>query len=119
MAVKVWRDPFRTGMAVSVWLVEFRLCAASLDGYGAFRLGRVRFDWLRSGKAVLVECGGVRKGVAWWVRAVEAGHVIVRCVKASLGRARRGMAVELRLGDVRYGVVGFGEARCDVACRSR
>ena len=51
--------------------------------------------------------------------AVEAGHVIVRCVKASLGRARRGMAVELRLGDVRYGVVGFGEARCDVACRSR
>ena len=44
-------------MAVSVWLVEVRLCAASLDGYGAFRLGLVRFDWASLGKAV-----GVRQG---------------------------------------------------------
>ena len=100
MAVKVWRDPFRTGMAVSVWLVEFRLCAASLDGYGAFRLGRVRFDWLRSGKAVLVECGGVRKGVAWWVRAVTASLVLL-----SSGGAWRSS-----LGEIRQGVARRGEA---------
>ena len=112
-------------MAVSVWLVEFRLCAASLDGYGAFRLGRVRFDWLRWGKAGWVECGGERNGVAWWVRAVEAGHVSVRCVAASLGRARRSWPCEFRLGPsgeaCRGGQVGVwnGEARCDLACRSR
>jgi len=40
------------GMAVLVGFVQVRHGQSWSDGYGAFRLGRVRFDWLRSGKAV-------------------------------------------------------------------
>ena len=60
-------------MAVSAWLVEVRLCAASLDGHGAFRLGLVRFDWLRSGKAVGVRRGKSGCGPVWDGKVRQVG----------------------------------------------
>jgi|LULO01.1.fsa_nt_gb hypothetical protein len=60
-----WQRKSRRVTAVLVGFVQVRHGQSWSDGYGAFRLGRVRFDWLRSGKAVMAWKGYFRHGLSW------------------------------------------------------
>lgn len=82
-------------------------------GHGAFRLGLVRFGWIRSGKTVefrSVESGSDQKVLVWKEcgKAVEVCSGLARQGDMRLVRARQGGSVLGWCGALWSGRVGRG-----------